>query len=152
MRNHRKTFAAVTAIFLTACLARPHLHAQPVRDKILDEVYVTRENDRPAIHVSLTFPFRYLSHFPPEEGAELRIRIKPVRIPISDSDAVFKREGIRPDRADTVGLIEVLYEGDIDGGPYITLIFSRSVTYEVIPGTDYRHLTVIAESPQQPHL
>ena len=35
---------------------------------------------------------------------------------------------------------------------YITLIFSRSVTYEVIPGTDYRHLTVIAESPQQPHL
>ena len=44
--------------------------------------------------------------------------------------------------------MEVLYEGDIDGGPYLTLFFSRLVTYEVVPGTDYRHLTVIVESLQ----
>jgi hypothetical protein len=148
MRNHLKAVSAATAIFLGAGLARPYLHAQPVRDKILDEVYMTLENDRPAIHVSLTFPFHYLSHFPPDKGDELRIRLKPVRVPTSDSDAVFTREGIRPDRADTVGLLEVLYEGDIDGGPYITLIFSRTVNYGVIPGTDYRHLTVVVEPPQ----
>ncbi len=124
------------------------LPAQPVRDKILDEVYVTSDNGSPTIHVSLTFPFRYLSHFPQDSGNELRIRLKPVRVPTSDKDAVFSREGVRPDRADMVGLMEVLYEGDIDGGPYLTLFFSRPVIYEVVPGTDYRHLTVIVESPQ----
>jgi hypothetical protein len=44
--------------------------------------------------------------------------------------------------------MEVLYEGDIDGGPYLTLFFSGPVTYKVVPGTDYRHLTVVVESPQ----
>jgi hypothetical protein len=148
MRNSLKTLATATTIFLTAGLAHPDLRAQPVRDRILDEVYVTLDNGRPTIHVSLTFPFRYLSHFPQDSGDELRIRLKPVRVPSSDKDAVFSREGVRPDRADTIGLMEVLYEGDIDGGPYLTLFFSGPVTYKVVPGTDYRHLTVVVESPQ----
>ena len=148
MRNRLKALATATAIFLTAGLAHPDLRAQPVRDRILDEVYVTVGNGRPTVQVSLTFPFRYLSHFPQESGDELRIRLKPVRVPSSDKDAVFRREGVRPDRADMVGLVEVLYEGDIDGGPYLTLFFNRPVAYQVVPGTDYRHLTVIVESPQ----
>jgi hypothetical protein len=148
MRNRVKALATATAIFLTAGLAHPDLRAQPVRDRILDEVYVTLDNGRPTVHVSLTFPFRYLSHFPQESGDELRIRLRPVRVPITDKDAVFRREGIRPDRADMVGLMEVVYEGDIAGGPYITFFFSRPVAYEVVPGSDYRHLTVIVEPSQ----
>lgn len=148
MRNGLKTLATATAILLTAGLAHPDLRAQPVRDRILDEVYVTLDSGRPTVHVSLTFPFRYLSHFPQHSGDELRIRLKPVRVPISDQDALFGREGIRPDRADMVGLMEVLYEGDIAGGPYITFFFNGPVAYEVVPGTDYRHLTVTVESPQ----
>jgi hypothetical protein len=62
MRNSLKTLATATTIFLTAGLAHPDLRAQPVRDRILDEVYVTLDNGRPTIHVSLTFPFRYLSN------------------------------------------------------------------------------------------
>lgn len=133
------------AVLPVALLLNLDLAAQPVRDKMLDQVYITVDDGHPAVHVSLTFPFRYLSHFPASNGSELRIRVKPVRVPVSDGDAVFRREGVRPEGADTVGLVEVVYEGDIAGGPYISLIFSHEVAYSVNPGTDYRHLSVSLE-------
>ena len=91
----------------------------------------------------LTFPFRYLSHFPPESGTELRIRIHPVNVPGSDLGGIFLREGMVPQDADVAAIDEVIYEGDNTSGPWITVRFNQTVRYQVIPGSDYRSVTVV---------
>ncbi len=45
-----------------------------------------------------------------------------------------------------IALDEVLYEGDIDGGPYLTVRFFSVARYEVIPGADYRSVRIIVLS------
>ena len=110
---------------------------------MLEEVLVIEKYGQPVIEVQFSFPLRYLSHFPQEGGEELRIRLRPVRIPSSDLDAAFKREGVVPEYAEAAAVSDVIYEGDVQGGPYLTVIFTQAVTYEVIPGSDYRSMKII---------
>jgi len=119
------------------------LSATPVRDRVLERVNLDIIDEQPMLNVQLSFPFRYLSHFPLAEGTELRIRLQPVMVPSSDMGAVFQREGTVPPDADNAAIDEVIYEGDIDGGPYLTIRFTGTMRYEVIPGADYRSLNIL---------
>lgn len=144
-RGHAKAarFLGIFALLLVSTL----LISQPVRDRILNEVVVSPVEETVRIEVFFTDVFRYVTHFPHETGDQLRIRIEPVAISISDRSAVFQREAVRPPNRDDAKLIEVLYEGDIPGGPYLTLLFASPVTYEVVPGGDFRSITVVVLPP-----
>jgi hypothetical protein len=120
--------------------------APPVRDKVLQDVNVVRDDGNVYLEVLFSFPLRYRSHFPADRGDELRVRLQLVRVPVSDLDAVPRRESVVPHDADAVAVDEVMYEGDIEGGPYLTVRFTRPVSYQVIPGSDYRSIRVILQS------
>ncbi len=138
------THRALKALVVIACLAAGWLiQAQPVRDKIIASALLRVEGDNTLLDVQLTFPFRYLSHFPQETGDELRIRILPVSVPSSDLGAVLRREGVTPPDADIAAIDEVVYEGDSTNGPWLTVRFTRPVRYQVIPGSDYRSVTIV---------
>ena len=120
--------------------------APPVRNKVLEDVSILESDGRPVIEVQFSFPLRYRSHFPQDRGTELRIRLFPVRIPASDINAAFKREGVVPRRAEDAAVDEVIYEGDSEGGPYLILNFTRPVDYQVIPGSDYRSIRIAVQT------
>ena len=131
---------AVTLLFSTALNAAP-----PVRDKILDDVQLVRNDEQLTLKVAFSMPMRYRSHFPQDRGDELRIQLHPVRIPASDLNAVPRREGVVPLYADSAAIDEVIYEGDIEGGPYLTVRFTRPVSYRIIPGSDYRSINIVIQ-------
>lgn len=132
------------AFIVVACLvAGWMIQAEPARDKIIDSALLRVEGGNTLLEVQLTFPFRYLSHFPQETGEELRIRIQPVRVPSSDLNAAFLREGTVPPDADIAAIDEVIYEGDSTNGPWLTIRFTQPVRYQVIPGSDYRSVSVV---------
>lgn len=123
------------------------IHSQPpVRDKVLDEVEIVASESNVFVEVLFSFPLRYRSHFPQDTGDELRIQLQPVRVPVSDVNAVPRREAVIPQYADVASVDEVIYEGDIAGGPYLTVRFTQPVRYQVIPGSDYRSVRVIVQS------
>jgi hypothetical protein len=64
----------------------------------------------------------------------------------ADSDAVFKRESVVPRYASVVALDEVIYEGDIDTGIQLTLFFTKNVSYEIVPDSDFTHIRVVVLS------
>jgi len=132
----------LTGILLLAATVNA---APPVRDKILDDVQLVRNDDQLTLKVAFTLPMRYRSHFPQDGGDELRIQLHPIRIPASDLDAIARREGVVPLYADSAAIDEVIYEGDIEGGPYLTVRFTRPVAYQIIPGSDYRSINIIIQ-------
>ena len=131
---------------LAFTLASMSLPAAPVRNKILEEVSVEHNDETPVLHVKLSYVFSYLGHFPPEHGEELRIRVRPVRVGISDRQSVFLREGLRPLDGETIAVDEVLYEGDTREGPWVTIRFTRPVYYRVLPDADHRGIQIFIDS------
>ena len=116
--------------------------AQPVRDRLLDTLEIAAAEDGFSVLVRLTVPVRYVRHFPYDSGAELRIRIRPFNVGSSDREALFRRETLVPHGNDDNALAEVVYEGDIEGGPYLTLTFSRCVEFTAGQGRDSRSIVV----------
>ncbi len=140
-KRHLVLFLAALILFAAGFA----ISGPPARDRIIESALLNTVHHDVILEVKLTFPFRYQSHFPQESGEELRIRVAPVRVPASDLGAVFRREGMVPPDAEKAAIDEVLYEGDIAGGPYVTVRFTRPVRYQVIPGNDYRSLSVVIQ-------
>ena len=145
MTVKRSRLLSLLAFVIIGLAAGWVLSGQPARDKIIDSATVSADAGHVLLDVHLTFPFRYLSHFPQETGTELRIRLIPVRVPSSDLDAVFKNEGLVPPDAEIAAIDQVLYEGDNPDGPYLTIRFTRPVRYQVIPGSDYRSINIVIQ-------
>jgi hypothetical protein len=136
---------AVLLLLYTAVM--PALHAQPVPDRILDTLDLQGHGQDVIVRVNLAIPVRYMSHFPAESGKELRIRLQPVSISPGDRDALYARETLVPGHQAQLFLNEVIYEGDMEGGPYLTLLFDRSVYFKVEQGRDSRSIVVRVTLP-----
>lgn len=118
------------------------LSAQPVSIGVLDDVEITRTDDGYIIESLFTCPVRYITHFPHAEGDEINIRIDPVPLCDPDSTAGSGRGSISPRSETENSLYEVVYDGDILGGPFLTLFFKESVKFRVSQGEDYRSIVV----------
>ncbi len=121
------------------------VESEPVRKKILDTLEVFEDEAVTTLRISLTTRVRYVRHFPYESGQELRIKITPFDISRDNADALLERETLVPSRHEDLPLIEVVYEGDIQDGPYLTLFFSRRVDFWVEQGSDSRSILVYVD-------
>ncbi len=124
-----------------------------VEGRLLDDVRIFEGEKCSKIVIALTLPVQYIRHFPFKQGDQLRIEIRPLRVGRSDVDALFKRESFVFEKTQAVPLNEILYEPDFtEGGPFLTLTFSRIVGYFVKPNIDHRSLDVFisASDPEQP--
>ena len=115
------------------------------RDQILDEVKIEEKGECALIRVEFGFPVRYINHFPSESGDDLRIHFQHIAISQGDEDAVFTRESHRPPPNEIASLSEVVYEGHIEGGPFLTLFFSTNVKFRVEQGVDFRSLIIFVQ-------
>ena len=142
MRAVASKTGPVILLALAVVLIAQLVSSEPVRKKILDQLDVREGEEVTTIHISLTSPVRYIRHYPYESGEELRIKISLFDVSRDNRQAFFSRETLAPFNTEDLPLDEVVYEGDIENGPYLTLFFSRRVDFDVQQGTDSRSIVV----------
>ncbi len=122
--------------------------AQPIKDIILNDAVVTDSSGCATVRIQFNFPLRYKRHFPYVSGDDLRIHVDPILHTSEGHEIVFEREAVRVQNEDLLPLINVIYDGQAAGGPYLTLHFSQAVRFAVAQGKDYRSIIVtVAGSP-----
>ena len=121
--------------------------AQPARDRVLGDVELTEYPEAVQIRVGFNFPVRYQGHFPTEKGEELRVQLAPIAVGQVDRDALFQRESYTPPAPNLAGVNEILFEGDMRSGFYLTLFFRGEAHWQVTQGSDYRSLQIEIAAP-----
>ena len=152
MYKRQYVFDLMLVFLVMAALWQSSLQSQPVRDRILDDLDVTDTAAGLSVRISLTTRVRYVRHFPYDSGAELRIRITPFDISSDNREALLRRESLVPFGAGPLSPSEVVYEGDIEGGPYLTLFFRQTVDFEVEQGRDSRSIVVHIREAAPEHM
>lgn len=152
MPPRRISIGAIAGCALMLHLS-PAANAQPATATILDQVALIEQPGCLLINVQFALPVRYAWHFPYSFGEELRIRIDPIAANPADRAALSQREATVPrmTRGATllgVELMEITYEGDIAGGPYLTLLFRNAVAFKVAQGKDFRSLVIASPGPE----
>ncbi len=143
----RALFGAAVLVLGLAAGGLP-ARAQPARDRVLTDLRIDETPSCAVITIDFAFPVRYVRHFPYDKGDELRIALRPLRIAATEASALFRRESMVPPTNDFAALQDVIFEGDIQGGPYLTLRFRTPVSYKVKQGSDFRSLTVAVVGPE----
>lgn len=115
---------------------------------VIEHVTAFTEDNAILLQVDFSVPLRYENHFPERQGEALQVKARLVTL-----GGVHKRESVgqgavRPELASKIGLINVSYEGDAPGGPFVTFLFNRPVTYEVKPDQSFNSLIVSFPQPR----
>jgi hypothetical protein len=116
--------------------------AQPAGRRIISDVLVTEHEKTTDLRIEFTFPVRYVSHYPEDFGDTIEIQLKEVVISAVDAEFLHMRESVRLPKTESIPLLDISYEGDLPGGPYLTIRFVSPVTYTVSQGSDFRSLLI----------
>jgi hypothetical protein len=123
--------------------------AQPTTERVLTDARLLQGNDCTYIQIEFNFPVQYINHFPPNAGDELRIQINPIIGNVRDRDALLLREALTPPRSDDLGLLNIIYDGELSSGPVLMLQFRRPLSYSVGQGHDFRSVLVGIPGPDR---
>ena len=139
--NAKKLVVAGLATGCLTLLLTLSLQAQPTGGRILSDITVSGDDACKVAQIAFSFPIRYINHFPQSESDELRIQLQPITVDAMNKQDLSDREAFSP-VYDATLLNNVIYEGDMTGGPYLTLQFSAKTSYTVTQGTDFRSISV----------
>jgi len=143
-----RQYMTIGAIIITlaAVLFWPVVaQAQPVRDRLMGDVEIRTGTDYSVIKVAFTFPVRYVRHFPLGASKETQIQLEPIAINPQDRDALLNRESMSLQDKNQAHATEILYDGDVAGGPYLTVLFDQPVRCQVKQGDDYRSILILVD-------
>lgn len=120
---------------------------------VLQQVRIV--NAEPAHHIIISFGTRmnYLRHFPYAVGTVLQIQLRadqlvdlePLTSATSSRIDTRRRESLAPATRLDEPLSFVTYEGNVPGGPYLTVRFKWAVSFTVQEGSDGRSIEIRAE-------
>ncbi len=112
------------------------------RFQILDEVQLVEYDGCRFIEVSFNIPMRYIKHFPYEQGEDLRIKLETLNIHPTDRSAQFRREYPGSLSSELSQLADIVFEGEVEGGPFLAIFFHNALNFKVGQGKDFRSLVV----------
>ena len=123
--------------------------AQPTTVRVLQNARLLEGNDCTYFQIEFNFPVQYINHFPPNAGDELRIQINPIIVNPQDRSALLLREALSPPENGDLGLLSIIYDGQLSSGPVLTLQFRRPLSYSVGQGHDFRSVLVGIPGPDR---
>ena len=120
---------------------------------VLSDIKITPRGEDTHVLFDLGIPLHYVKHFPANRGEILQIQM------LMDQDIgreihkeVRQGEELAPPAGMDALLVYVTYEEGVPGGPYLTLRFSRPVSFNVEAGESLTTLSILIKDDQEPRL
>ncbi len=116
------------------------LHAP---SQVLEDVVVFEEKGRTVLQVRFSTPVRYENHFPANKSDFLQIKVRTVALLGTGDNEYLSSDNILPGFLEKVPVAEVAFEGDVPGGPFVSLRFREPLRYQVAEDPSLRGINII---------
>jgi len=137
---HRRVLWLVVAG--RALLAMQSASAQPVVDQALADAQLAVEKGCAILKVTFNIRIRYASHFPLDQGDELRITVNPIDRNQAAALLALRREAATVPNGRQNGIRAIDLETDSPTGPVLRILFDRPMAYQVAPNSDTQSIVV----------
>jgi len=111
---------------------------------ILEDVSFTDKGEEIEIKAKISLPFDYVKHFPSKRGKIIQIQLK-VDGQEKDKKKTKRRETIRPDSSTPLKIRDVIFEGNVRGGPYLVIRFNDVVKFRVDEVKNSQTISIFVE-------
>ncbi len=115
-------------------------------ETVLDDVIVFEEGDKLVVQIKFNLPVRYENHFPEGFGDFLQIKVRIVSLMGGKTNEYLNRDAILPGFIERVPIVGIAYEGNVPGGPFLSLKFSDPIKFQV--GEDLNTSSIVIHVPK----
>jgi len=120
-------------------------------NEILEDVSFKDKGAEIEIRAKLSMPFSYVKHFPSKRGKIIQIQLK-VDKPKVNKPKTKRRDLFNPTKDAPIEIRDVIFEGNVRGGPYLVFRFTNVVTFRVEKGTSERFVVVRIKKEKKPEV
>ena len=122
---------SITLLTIIVFIGLSSLQVLQTPESILDDVTVSEEGSMVILHIKTNIPLRYENHFPEGPSKFIQIKVRAISFSGGEGSDFIGDESILPGFVNQVPIIDVAYEGSVEGGPFISLRFKEPVSYQV---------------------
>lgn len=110
--------------------------------QMVADVLITSEQDGKVVDIGFNGPIRYLGHFPEDQGDILQVKFRSIAYS-GDKDNYSLVDKLRLQGVGEKEYIEdIRYEGNVPGGPFLIVRFSKPVSFAVNEGGGLKSLHI----------
>lgn len=125
--------------------------AQPRAGRVLERVTVAPVAEGTELTVRFPFPVQVRSFFPDGATELFAVRVAPLAIEGEERRSASRREIRAPQGPHRSPVAEVIYDGEMFGGPYLLVVFERPAAARARPTEDARGIVIsIREEGEAP--
>ncbi len=111
-------------------------------DTLIAEVVITKDKETNSLQVDFAGPVRHIGHFPETEGEILQIKLRAISFHEFNESYSLVNTFLQKHEAKDHHIADIRYEGNVPGGPFLTIKFSRPVSYEVNEGEGLKAMLI----------
>ena len=127
---------------LFVAVAQSPARAEPVTDRILAGHQVVTQAGCVLVKINFNVRMRYASHFPQDQGSDLRIVVRPIDPAQAAAAIVTRRESLRPPEGVSTHIKSIEFEAARADSPVVNIQFDAPVVYKVAGGADFQSIVI----------
>jgi hypothetical protein len=124
-----KSLSLVLAIIIGVYVY--YKYGQEAPAQLVSDFHITTDKDGNNLEFGFANPVRYLEHFPEDNSDVLQVKIRAIGFSDFTENFSLMDQFIAAADSQEKFLEDVRYEGDVPGGPFIVVRFTKSMKYRV---------------------
>lgn len=117
----------------------------PERELIEDAVLI-REEDNKSIQIEFSAPVRIVGNYPESSGDIVQIRLGVIAMGDFDENLSILEKYVGIEEGKEVHVTHMRYEGNVPGGPFIVMKFSKPVHWVITEGDSLLGMNIAIKS------
>lgn len=111
-------------------------------ETLVADTVMTKDKETSNLQVDFASPVRHIGHFPENQGEFLQIKLRAISFHKFNESYSLINTFLQKHEARDHHIVDIRYEGNVPGGPFLTIQFSRPVTYQVNEGEGLRAMLI----------
>ena len=117
-------------------------YGEDAPDRLVDNFHITSDKDGHNLEFDFANPVRFLGHFPDNDSDIIQVKLRAIGFREFKENYSLLDQFVKPADLQDKSLQDVRYEGDVPGGPFIVVHFSKSMTYKVAESNGLKGLII----------
>ena len=111
--------------------------------QLIDDVVLVREESSKALQIDFSAPTRIVGSLPESSGDIVQIKLSVIAFGQFGENLSLLEKFVGFEEGKELYLTDMYYEGNVSGGPFIVMKFSRPVKWELIEGDGLLGMSIV---------
>ena len=117
-------------------------YAEQTSEQLVSNLHITSDREGHNLEFDFNNSVRYLGHFPEEASDIVQVKLRAIGFSEFRENVSLLDQFVQPGEIKEKFLQDVRYEGDVPGGPFLVVRFSKPMKFNVLESNGLKGLII----------